>query len=100
MLAKVMGFLENATAIEVKSSSFSVERAAAARGRNGSCGPSKVKAPSYPRSSSSLLAFEASAGSQVIIEQSILIFFILNYFYFRLSDYDGCIPFCVSRVVI
>ena len=75
-----MGFLENATAIEVESSNFSVAKAAAARGRNGSCGPSNVYAPSYPRSSSVLLTFEASAGSRVIIEQSILIFFILHYF--------------------
>ena len=46
MLASVIGFRANATAIAVDSSSRSVCSAASTSGKNGSCGPSKVNAPS------------------------------------------------------
>ncbi len=44
--ARVIGFRANAMATAVVSSSRSVASAASTNGRNGSCGPSKVKAPS------------------------------------------------------
>ena len=73
MLARIIGFLAKATAIDVIKSIFLVAMAEVTIGKNGSFGPSKVKAPSKPASSSSLAAGPASRGFVVGIPASIFI---------------------------